>query len=212
MRTAVRRLAALLVPLSLAALCSPLVMLAWLHTSSADRMVDSPGALPSLSDACVMGARVYGPGDPSPVALQRVEAAAALAASQPGVSFVVSGHEPAEHEATELAAALVSRGVPARRVRVDPHGVSTHANVMAMVDPDQGTVVFVTQGFHLPRTLWMARQQGLDAWGLRAERTAPTAPGASRVGTAFIRTRRHLREGVLALLYLFGAYETLAER
>ena len=211
MRTAPRRLIGLLSLLLVVALGSPLVMLTWLHTRSADRLVDSPDALPSLTEACVMGARVYGPSEPSPVALQRVDAAAALAETQPGLRFVVSGHEPANHEATELATALVSRGVDPQRIRVDPHGVSTQANVMAMVERGQGPVVFVSQGFHLPRTLWMARQQGLDAWGLRAERVAPTAPGASPLGTSIIRTRRHLREGVLALLHLVGVYETLAE-
>jgi len=211
MRTAPRRLASLMALLLAGALSSPLAMLAWLHTHSAARVVDSPDALPSLTEGCVMGARVYGPGEPSPVALQRVNAAAALAEAQPGLRFVVSGHEPANHEATEIATALVNRGVDPQRIRVDPHGVSTQANVMAMVGQGQGPVVFVSQGFHLPRTLWMARQQGLDAWGLRAERVAPTAPGASPLGTTIIRTRRHLREGVLALLHLVGVYETLAE-
>jgi len=191
-----------------ALLASPLAMLAWLHASVGDRIVSDPAVLPPMAEACVMGARVYGPGDPSPVALQRVEAAAALAATQAGVVFVVSGHEPANAEASELAAALVARGVAPDRVRVDPFGNSTLANVRA---PSWQPVVFITQGYHLPRTLWMARQQGMDAWGLAAEAVAPTDPGAGRLEVAVIRTRRHLREGALGVVHLLGAYELLAK-
>jgi SanA protein len=187
---------------------APMGMLGWLHATAAPRIARQPADLPALSQACVMGARVHGPGEPSPVAAQRVAAAAALAHTQPGLRLLVSGHEPANHEATELAAALVAAGVAPERIQVDPHGNSTIANVRA-VDPTR-PVVFVSQGYHLPRTLWMARQQGLDAWGLAAEHVAPTAPGASRLGTVLIRARRHLREGVLALLHGLGAYEGMA--
>jgi SanA protein len=190
---------------------SPLSMLGWLHTTAAARITGEVDALPVLAEACVMGARVYGPGRPSPVAQQRVDAAARLASAQPGLHFVVSGHEAAEHEASELAEALVVLGVDALRIRVDPDGSSTLANVEALTGRGDGPVVFISQGYHLPRTLWMARRHGLDAWGLAAEQVAPTDAGAGWLETRLIRGRRHLREGVLALSHLVGVYGRMSE-
>jgi SanA protein len=204
-----RRITTGLALLLASCLAAPLAMLGWLHCSAGPRVVHQVADLPALEQACVMGARVYGPGEPSPVAAQRVTATAALAQAQPGLRFVVSGHEPANHEATELAGALVSLGVAPQRIRVDPHGDSTLANVRAL--DSAGPVVFVSQGYHLPRTLWMARQEGLDAWGLAAERVAPTEPGVGPVAATRIRAQRHLREGVLALMHLVGAYERATE-
>jgi vancomycin permeability regulator SanA len=183
--------------------------LTWLHATADDRIVGDPSALPRVAEACLMGARVRGPSEPSPVAQQRVDALAALAFEQPALPIVVSGHEPAQREATELAEALVRRGVARARIRVDPEGSSTLANVRA-VEGD-GPVVFVSQGYHLPRTLWMARQRGLDAWGLAAERVAPRPADATFLETARIRGTRHLREAILALLHLAGAYEALSD-
>lgn len=209
MSSRIRRLALGLTVLVALAAGTPAAMLCWLHATASSRIAQDPVELPELRQACVMGARVYGPGAPSPVASQRVAAAAVLSQAQPNLRIVVSGHEPANHEATELASALVAAGVPAERVTVDPHGNSTLANVRAL--DGAGPVVFVTQGYHLPRTLWMARQEGLDAWGLAAERVAPTDPGVGRLAATRIRTQRHLREGVLALMHLVGAYERATE-
>jgi SanA protein len=209
-RRHLRRILVVLAVLAALVAIAPLGMLAWLHASAGGRIVSAPAELPELEAACLMGARVYGPGEPSPVAGQRVEASAALASARPGLRFVVSGHEPANQEATELALALVRQGVAADRIGTDPQGSTTLANVHSMAALD-GPVVFVTQGFHLPRTLWMARQQGLDAWGLEAEAVAPTDPGVGPTKAILIRARRHLREGVLALLHLLGLYEGMSE-
>lgn len=208
MSPTVRRLALALTALAGLALATPAVTLAWLHHGAAGRIATDPADLPALPWACVMGARVYGPGDPSPVALQRVEAAAALARVQPALRLVVSGHEPANQEATALALALVGEGVDPTRIRIDPAGASTLANVRAM-EGTRGPVVFVSQGYHLPRTLWLARREGLDAWGLAAEAVAPTDPGTGRLGTIRTRGWRHLREAGLALLHLAGRYEAM---
>ncbi len=189
---------------------APFVMLAWLHVTAADRMVDQPGDLGELSAACVMGARVYGPGEPSPVAQQRVEAAAVLALSQPKLTFVVSGDEHNEREASELATLLDDLVQAPITIEIDADGDSTHRNVLALRPYGDGPVVFVTQGYHLPRTLWMARQEGLDAWGLRAEEVAPVPPGVGPIERSYIRSKRHLREAVLALLHLLGLYDRLA--
>ncbi len=66
MRSPSRGFTAVLAVLLALGLLTPGALLVGLHHAGAATTVDEPTALPSPRWACVMGARVYGPGDPSP--------------------------------------------------------------------------------------------------------------------------------------------------
>ncbi|HIK83742.1 MAG TPA: hypothetical protein EYG08_01365 [Myxococcales bacterium] len=78
------------------------------------------------------------------------------------------------NEATELAEALEIASVPRAQIFVDSNSIRTIDSIehVAKRYPDL-PILFVTQSFHLPRTLFLARQKKLDAWGLLARGPNP---------------------------------------
>jgi SanA protein len=68
-----------------------------------------------------------------------------------------------------MNAALITAGVPSCEIGVDGRAARTIDSIdhVALYHCDE-PVVFVSQAFHLPRVLYLARDRGLDAWGLAA--------------------------------------------
>ena len=94
-------------------------------------------------------------------------------------------------EATEMVDALIRANVPADHIELDPRAARTIDSIDLLANRQiPGSIVFVSQAFHLPRVLFLARQRRLDAWAL---------PAAGRIRGL----RPHLREttaGTRALL------------
>src|SRR5699024_3185688 len=87
---------------------------------------------------------------------------------------------------------LVDKGVPSEQIYLDDAGYSTHASlyrIKEVIGLDQ--VVIVTQGYHLPRALLLAKGLGCEALGVAAEEVNST------------RFEREIRE-VFARLKDFG--------
>jgi len=75
-----------------------------------------------------------------------------------------SGEEPAA-----MRAGLIERGVPADAIYRDPAGYRTWDSVLRARDVyGQKRLVVVSQRFHLDRALFLARREGIEAWGLEA--------------------------------------------
>jgi SanA protein len=67
--------------------------------------------------------------------------------------------------------ALVRAGVPDSAVFTDHAGFDTWDSVVRARKVFQvDSVLVVTQGFHIPRAVWLARHAGLDAHGVVADR------------------------------------------
>lgn len=95
----------------------------------------------------------------------RLDAAAALAASGRVGDLVVSG---LPEQADAMAAELMRRGVTQRITR-DPYGWRTLDSVARARAAYPGRVlVFVSQGWHNDRAIWIARRMGVDALGYAA--------------------------------------------
>jgi SanA protein len=122
--------------------------------------------------AIVPGAFVQPDGSMSTMLADRVEQAAALWKAGKVGRILVSGdhHRWAYDEPDTMREALVRDGVPARDVFTDHAGFDTWATmVRARKVFDVRSAVVVTQGFHMPRALYLAQQAGLDASGLTAD-------------------------------------------
>jgi SanA protein len=72
-------------------------------------------------------------------------------------------------EPTAMRAGLIARGVPAEAIYRDFAGVRTLDSVVrARTVFGQRRMIIVSQRFHLSRAIFLARDEGIEAWGLAA--------------------------------------------
>lgn len=162
--------------LALGALGLVVALAAWLaerslERSSAARIVTDPAALPPAlaggAAGLVLGAAPIGPeGGPNRYFEYRLDAAALLWRAGRVRVLVLSG---APGEPTAMRAGLVARGVPESALRLDDGGLRTLDSLRRVRTVfGEKRLIVVSQRFHLARALFLARADGLDAWGLEA--------------------------------------------
>lgn len=122
--------------------------------------------------AIVPGALVQPDGKMSVMLADRVRQAARLWQAGKVEKILVSGdhHTWAYDEPDTMRKALVRHGVTPRDIFEDHAGFDTWATmVRARSIFDVQDAVVVTQGFHMPRALFLAEQAGIDATGLTSD-------------------------------------------
>lgn len=122
--------------------------------------------------AIVFGASVYGNGELSPVLEDRVDTAIELYRARKVDRILVSGdgRHPSYNEPKAMQEYLISHAVAPRDVIVDGGGRSTYETcVRAKEVFGLKKAVLVSQGFHLPRALYIANELGLDAIGMAGD-------------------------------------------
>jgi SanA protein len=135
-------------------------------------------------------------GRPSRYLLGRAQAAAAAFHALPTIEVLCSGNgdDPGPDDETEsdevaaLATLLEAAGVPSTAIRFHRGARRTIDTIdyLAAEHPME-RILIVTQAFHLPRTLFLARAWGLDAWGLAAPGPALGWRGRLREGLGVVR-------------------------
>lgn len=158
----------------------PIAASVWMRRRSAGRTPASLDELPADARIVVLGCPARSrTGDPNRYFVSRISAAAAAYHHSESRSHrkidgarsrVLCSGWDAHGEATELAEALIAAGVASERLSVDGRAARTIDSIdyVAIQHADE-KIVFVSQAFHLPRVLFLARSRGLDAWALRAE-------------------------------------------
>jgi SanA protein len=130
-----------------------------------------PRALPHAQAALVLGALVQPDGRPSGMLEDRIRAAAALYRDGRVDKVLASGDHgrPDYDEVNAMRRGLVALGVPDADIFTDHAGFATLDSVVrARKVFNVHSVIVVTQPFHMPRALWLARRAGLTAHGLDA--------------------------------------------
>jgi vancomycin permeability regulator SanA len=126
-------------------------------------------AAPPRPYAIVLGNRVFADGSPSRELAARLETALALVQTGRAGSVIVSGRAAADYdEPHAMADWLAARGVPRAQIVVDVTGHRTAATMAAAAARGVRAAHVVTQGYHLPRALYLARRAGIDALGVPA--------------------------------------------
>lgn len=129
-------------------------------------------AVPRTEVAIVPGAGVNPDGTMSTMLADRVEQAVRLWRAGKVEKILVSGDHGSwsYDEPDTMRKALVRAGVPPRDVFEDHAGFDTWATmVRARSIFGVRHAVVVTQGFHMPRALYLADEAGIDATGLTAD-------------------------------------------
>jgi SanA protein len=128
--------------------------------------------VPHAQVAIVPGALVQPNGKMSAMLVDRVRQADALWKAGKVDRILVSGdhHTWAYDEPDTMRKALIADGVPARVIFEDHAGFDTWATmVRARSIFGVTNAVVVTQGFHMPRALYLADAAGIDSTGLTAD-------------------------------------------
>jgi SanA protein len=135
---------------------------------SSDRVED----LPHAQVAIVLGAEVKPDGTMSTMLADRVHGALELWNAGKVDRILVSGdhHTWSYDEPDTMRKALVRAGVPGRVIFEDHAGFDTWATMERARDVfGVRDAIVVTQGFHMPRALYLADAAGIDATGLTTD-------------------------------------------
>lgn len=173
---------------------------AWVVRRAAPHTHDALDAVPPRTVAIVPGCRVYADGTPSATLEDRLTAALELYEAGKVGRILVSGDHGRRgyDEVNAMHAWLVSRGVPEEAVFLDHAGFRTLDTMQraARVFEVRDAVV-CTQEFHLARSIFLAREAGIDAVGYVADRRVYPARRANEARETIARARAVLDVYVL---------------
>jgi SanA protein len=129
------------------------------------------GAVPETQAAMVLGASVDPDGTLSPVLQERADEAIALYKAHKVLKILVSGDNAASNydEVGPVRRYLLSAGIPPADIFLDHAGFDTYSSMYrARAIFDITSLTIVSQPFHLPRAVFIARHLGIDAYGAQA--------------------------------------------
>ncbi|HLN62803.1 MAG TPA: ElyC/SanA/YdcF family protein [Symbiobacteriaceae bacterium] len=133
----------------------------------------SPEAAEPAQAILVLGAYVYPSGRPSDMVVDRLEMAYTLYQAGKAPKILISGdHGQVEYdEVNAMRRYLEAKGVPPEDIFMDHAGFDTYNSMYRARNIFHvKSAIVVTQAFHLPRAVWLARRMGLEAEGVVADR------------------------------------------
>lgn len=155
------------------------------------------------ADAAIVFGALVRDGRISPLHEERLRAAIDLLDRQVVQSIVVSNTRDA---ALRMALFLEDQGIPRTAIEIDDQAVKTPDTCRYEVSRGlERRVIFISQGFHIPRLSWLCEREGLSGQSLAAEAYRAADAGSLPFWrVAQIRLHRHLREAVLFWAALVG--------
>ena len=147
---------------------------AWVVLSTKDRILTQEEAAEIADADCiiVLGCKVWDNGVPSHMLEDRLKRGVSLYELGAAPKLLMSGdHGRADYDEVDaMKAYAVDAGVPSVDVFMDHAGFSTYETIYRARDVFCAKkVIIVTQEYHLYRALYIARQLGLDAYGVGAD-------------------------------------------
>jgi len=153
-------------------LLSAWIISAYMEVKAGPETFHSAEAVPEVDAVVVPGASVFRSGQLSPVLLQRMDAALKLALLRPGIRLVVSGHDVPQgySETKAMRDYATAHGFPAKQLLSDDEGRSTFLTLLNCKNRfGIKRAAIVSQAYHLPRALYIARRLGMKGYGLEVE-------------------------------------------
>ena len=163
--------------------------------------------IPLAYTALILGAKVHGGGRLSNMLEDCVLTGLELYRQGKVKKLLLSGDhgQQAYDEVNAMRDYLLKQGVPAQDIFMDHAGFDTYSSMYRARDVFQvRDVIVVTQAFHLPRAVFLARSLGLDAVGLAADRRTYTQ--ASRLKAATREPLARVKSFAEALLRVKPKY------
>lgn len=135
----------------------------------------SPDKAAHLTDVdciLVLGCQVKPDGEPSHMLYDRVMQGVDLYDRQASPVLLMTGDSRRENydETGTMKALAVASGVPSEVIVTDPYGLSTYDSILrakALYGCDK--ILIVTQEYHLYRAIYIAVENGIDAYGVASD-------------------------------------------
>ena len=120
----------------------------------------------------VLGAGLLPDGSPSLMLGERIRTGVELYKAEAAPKLLMTGdHTTPEHdEVNAMKDAAMAAGVPSEDIFMDHAGINTYDSLYRARNIfGAERIVIVTQAYHLPRALYIARQLGLEAVGVACD-------------------------------------------
>jgi SanA protein len=131
---------------------------------SGEYTYDDIAKVPDKTVALVLGAAAY-PSRLSDILQDRVDTAIELYNAKKVIKIIMSG---SPSEAKAMSAYAIKKGIPENDIVEDDKGLSTFESVKNA--DNIADMVIVTQSFHMPRSIYLARHSGIDAVGMTSDK------------------------------------------
>ncbi len=144
----------------------------WVYVSTESYIYDDVAHAPYAQVALVPGAAILSDGSLSPVFLDRVDMAIKLYEAEKVSKILVSGDNSTDtyNEVNPARQYLIGKGVPDADIFLDHAGFDTYSSMYRARDIfEVSSTLIVTQKFHLPRAVFIARTLGIGAFGVKAD-------------------------------------------
>jgi SanA protein len=135
-------------------------------------MYDSVEDVPEAEVVLIPGAAVLKDGTLSPIFRNRVDTAIRVYKSEKVSKILVSGDNSTAtyNEVNPVRLYLLEKGIPDEDIFLDYAGFDTYSTMYrASYIFGVNSVIITTQSFHLPRSVFLARAFGIQAYGLNAD-------------------------------------------
>ncbi|MFO8145834.1 MAG: SanA/YdcF family protein [Bacteroidota bacterium] len=149
----------------------------YIRNSTRALIYDEIEMLPNSSTIIVLGASVFSDGKLSPILKDRVDSGFELFQKNKAKQFLLSGDHKTDdyNEVDAMSNYLIEKGVPKDKIILDHAGYDTYDSMYrSKAVFNISDAIVVTQEFHLPRTLFVAKNLDLNHIGYIAKTRAYT--------------------------------------
>lgn len=140
----------------------------------------------------VLGAGVRPGGVPSKMLQERIDAGVKAFQSLDSTVLLMSGDSATRYykETVVMARVAEEQGVAPESIVEDRYGISTYDSIWRLKNIYQGKkVLIITQKYHLLRSLYMAKEFGIDAYGLDAMKVRYTGQVTNEIREVMARAK-----------------------
>lgn len=127
--------------------------------------------LNSVDCVLVLGCGVRPDGTPSDMLRERVQKGVEVFKQSNASYLLLSGDKSSEDydEPAVMKKLAMELGVNEKDIKIDNIGFSTYESIYnAKKTENVNKIILITQGYHLPRALYIARKMKIEAYGVRA--------------------------------------------
>ena len=163
--------------------------------------------LTSAKYGIVFGARVFPDQSLSAVTQERAGAAILLYQNAVIENVFVSADNRHHFEADAIALYLEEHGIPHEAIMIDRIGIDTGDTCRHFAELHSNGIL-LTQEFHLPRAMFLCRQDGATATGLAVNHLdLLQSRGSTALQIYATRLERNVREAIILWAVILGVYD-----
>ena len=171
MKKVIKKLIVIILILGILALPSILAIDKYVQNIGSKYIVD-PMIIPEAEAILVLGAYVFPDGTVSHMLNDRLTIGYELYSQGKAPKIIVSGdHGQKEYdEVNAMKDFLINKGVPEQDIFMDHAGFSTYESIYRARDIFKvDKLIIITQEYHLKRAVFIAKELGLDAYGVPSD-------------------------------------------